>query len=78
MPGRRATDTRLADENAHHFSPETHLSYFEPVLHDSVHLPAQERCQFVAWAQSRVGPERSKYDNAVPSLRRVVKLLRHR
>jgi hypothetical protein len=54
---------------------EPDLRYFEPVLHDSLHLPREERCRFVDWAQSR-GVERARYDTAAPSLRRVIKLLR--
>lgn len=54
---------------------EPDLRYFEPVLHDSLHLPREERCLFVDWVQSR-GPERARYDAAAPSLRRVVKVLR--
>jgi hypothetical protein len=57
------------------FSPETRLSYFEGILHDALGLPPEERCRFVEWTRSR-GPERSQYDKAAPSLRRVVRLLR--
>lgn len=62
-------------ENLITFSPETRLSYFEGILHDALGLPPEERCRFVEWSQSR-GPERSQYDAAAPSLRRVIKLLR--
>ena len=54
---------------------EPDLHYFEPVLHDSLHLPREQHCLFVDWAQSR-GPERARYDAAAPSLRRVIKFLR--
>jgi hypothetical protein len=65
----------LPVENLIPFSPDTRLSYFEPILHDALRLPAEQRCRFAEWRQSR-GPERSKYDEAVPSLRRVIQLLR--
>jgi hypothetical protein len=57
------------------FSPETRLSYFEGILHDSLQLPRDERCHFIDWKQSR-GAERAKFDNTAPSLRRIIKLLR--
>jgi hypothetical protein len=53
---------------------EPDLRYFEPILHDSLHLPREERCRFVDWAQSR-GPERARYEQAAPSLKKVVALL---
>lgn len=50
------------------------LKFFEPLLHDDLHLPPDERCQFVDWSQSR-GPLRSTYDAAAPSLRSVIRVL---
>lgn len=69
----------LAIPNMSMYQLETHphepdLRYFEPILHDSLHLPREERCLFVDWAQSR-GPERARYDAVAPSLHRVIKLL---
>jgi hypothetical protein len=50
------------------------LRLFEPLLHDELNLPADERCEFAEWAQCR-GPLRPSYEQAVPSLKKVIAVL---
>ena len=51
------------------------LKLFEPLLHDELHLPPRERCEFVDWRECRTAL-RANYDRAVPSLRPLRDLLR--
>ena len=50
------------------------LKFFEPLLHDELHVAPNERCQFIDWVEVR-GPLRAKYDAAVPSLNSVTGIL---
>jgi hypothetical protein len=50
------------------------LRLFEPLLHDELNLPAQERCEFAEWQECR-GPARARYEEASTSLKKVVALL---
>ena len=51
------------------------LKLFEPLLHDELHLPPGERCEFGDWRECRTRL-RANYDRAVPSLRPLMDLLR--
>lgn len=50
------------------------LRLFEPLLHDELNLPASERCKFVEWQECR-GPARPRYEQAAPSLNKVIAML---
>jgi hypothetical protein len=50
------------------------LRLFEPLLHDELHLPQHERCEFIDWHECRKRL-RTDYDRAVPSLRPLMNLL---
>jgi hypothetical protein len=50
------------------------LRLFEPLLHDELNLPAQERCEFVEWPECR-GPARARYEQAAPSLDKIIVML---
>ena len=50
------------------------LRLFEPLLHDELHLPQRERCEFIDWHECRKRL-RTDYDRAVPSLRPLMNLL---
>jgi hypothetical protein len=50
------------------------LRLIEPLLHDELHLPQRERCEFVDWHECRTRL-RTDYDRALPSLRPLMNLL---
>jgi hypothetical protein len=50
------------------------LKLYEPLLHDELHLPANERCEFIDWRDCRT-TLRVDYERAVPSLRPLIGIL---